>query len=157
MPVRAGQVIAGKYRVDELLGAGASGMVVAAKHLWLRYSVSLKILAAYTDGQIEGLQRQVNRARVAARLRGPHIARIRDIGITQDKMPYVATERLEGRTLEAELAEKTRLPIAEAVRWVLQACEGLAEAHAIDLEHGDLKPANLFLANTPDGDRVVIP
>ncbi len=154
MPIRAGQVIAHKYRVDELLGSGSSGLVVAAKHVWLRYPVCLKILAAYTEGQLEILERQIDRARIAMRLRGKHIARIRDIGLTQDKMPYVATELFVGKSLEHELAERERLPITEAVRIILEACEGLAEAHAIDLVHGDLKPANLFLADK-DGERIL--
>jgi hypothetical protein len=63
-------------------------------------------------------------------------------------MPYVATEALEGTTLEAELAERGAVPVQEAARWVLEACEGLAEAHAAGLVHGDLKPQNIFLARS---------
>jgi len=146
LDLRAGQTIAGKYRIEELLGSGASGVVLSARNIHLRERVALKIFASYTDGQEALLHRRVEKARVALALQGVHIARIVDIGVTEDAMPYVATEWLEGATLEEELAERERLPFDEAARWVLEACEGLAEAHAIGLVHGDLKPQNILLA-----------
>jgi serine/threonine protein kinase len=146
LDVRAGQTIAGKYRVEELIGHGPSGVVLAARNVHLREQVVLKILASYTDGQEELLQRRLKKARIASRLESAHVARIVDIGVTGDGMPYVATEALDGATLEAELAERSMLPVEEAARWVLEACEGLAEAHASGLVHGDLKPQNIFLA-----------
>ena len=150
LDVRAGQTIAGKYRVKELLGHGPSGVVLAARNVHLREQVVLKILASYTDGQEELLQRRLKKARIASRLKSEHVARIVDIGVTADGMSYVATEALDGTTLEAELAERGMLPVEEAARWVLEACEGLAEAHAAGLVHGDLKPQNIFLARSGD-------
>lgn len=146
LALRAGQTLAGKYRIEELLGSGASGIVLSARNIHLRQAVVLKILASYADGQEGLLQRRVSKARLAARLQSKHVARIVDIGVTEDAMPYVATEWLDGTTLEVELAERGQLPVEEAVRWVLEACEGLAEAHAAGLVHGDLKPQNIFLA-----------
>jgi eukaryotic-like serine/threonine-protein kinase len=144
--VRAGQAIAGKYRVEELLGCGASGVVISARNIHLREPVVLKILASYTDGQEELVRRRLRKARIATRLRSKHVARIVDIGVTEDGMPYVASEHLQGKTLEVDLEERGPLPSEEAVRWILEACEGLAEAHAMGLVHGDLKPQNVFLA-----------
>ena len=145
LDVCVGQTIAGRYRIEELLGAGASGVVFSARSGLLREQVTLKILASYTEGHEELLERRLAKARHAARLGSTHVSRILDIGITEHGMPYVATEALRGHTLEAELAERGRLPVEEAVRWTLEACEGLAEAHASGLIHGDLKPANVFL------------
>jgi serine/threonine protein kinase len=153
LAVRAGQTIAGKYRVEELLGAGASGVVISARNIHLREQVTLKILASYTDGQEELVQRRLKKARLASRLQSAHVARIVDIGVTEDGMPYVATESLEGVTLEEELAERGQLSVEEAARWVLEACEGLAEAHAAGLVHGDLKPQNIFLAQPKKAKR----
>jgi serine/threonine protein kinase len=150
LDVRAGQTIAGKYRVEELLGHGPSGVVLAARNVHLREQVVLKILASYTEGQEELLQRRLKKARIASRLKSEHVARIVDIGVTGDGMSYVATEALDGKTLEAELGERGALPVEEAARWVLEACEGLAEAHAAGLVHGDLKPQNIFLARSAD-------
>ena len=146
LAVRAGQTIAGKYRVEGLLGAGASGIVLSARSIHLREAVVLKILASYTDDQEAVVQRRMVKARLAARLQSEHVARIVDLGVTEEGMPYVASECLLGSTLEVELEERGPLPVAEAVRWVLEACEGLAEAHAMGLVHGDLKPQNVFLS-----------
>lgn len=146
LTVRAGQTVAGKYRVEALVGSGPSGVVVAARRIHLRQRVTLKILAAYTDEQQGLTERRLAKARLASRLRSSHVARIVDIGATEDGLPYVATEYSDGNTLEAELAERGRVEPDEAVRWVLEACEGLAEAHAAGLVHGDLKPQNIFLA-----------
>lgn len=150
VPVRAGQLIAGRYRVEELLGCGANAIVVTARHVHLRTPVTLKILTAYTDEQLDAVKRQVKKARIASRLKGEHVARILDIGTTEDGMPFVVTPRLEGHTLAAELETRGRIPPDEAIRWVLEACEGLAEAHAAGLVHGDLKLKNLFLAKRGD-------
>ena len=144
--VRAGQTLAGKYRIEGLVGSGASGVTFAARNVVLRTKVSLKIFASYTDAQEELLQRRITKARAASRLQSVHVARILDIGVTEDGVPYVATESFEGSTLEVELEERGRIPVEEAARWALEACEGLAEAHAAGLVHGDLKPQNLFLA-----------
>ncbi len=144
-----GDTIAGRYRVEKLLGAGSSGFVVAARHVYLRRRVTLKILTSTTNAYGRAQRRHLAVAHRAAALRGPHIARIVDTGFTEDGTPFVATERLEGRTLAQELAARTRLPAVSAVRWILQACEGLAEAHSAGIVHADLKPQNLFLAGDP--------
>ncbi|HVJ91384.1 MAG TPA: serine/threonine-protein kinase [Labilithrix sp.] len=145
-----GDTIAGRYRMEKLLGAGSSGFVVAARHVYLRRRVTLKLLASTTTAHERAQRHHLEAAHRAAALRGPHIARIVDTGFTEDGIPFIATEHLEGRTLADELAARKKLPFVEAVRWILQACEGIAEAHAAGIVHGDLKPQNLFLAGDPD-------
>jgi len=147
LTVRAGQTVAGKYRVEELLGSDASGVTLSARNVHLREPVLLKILASYTDGQAEQLERRMVKARIASRLKSPHAARVLDIGTTEDGMPYLVYEALSGKTLEEELAERGPLPVADATRWVLEACEAVAEAHTLGLVHGDLKPKNILLAD----------
>lgn len=151
MDLRAGQVVAGKYRVEKLLGSGASGVVLSARNVHLQERVAIKLLASYTDGQEELMERRLAKARLAARLSSSHVARIVDIGLTEEAMPYVATEWLDGRTLEHELAERGRIEVEQAVSWLLEACEGVAEAHAAGLVHGDLKPQNIFVATSKTG------
>src|SRR5690606_33376048 len=82
----------------------------------------------------------------------PHVARVLDTGFTEEGMPFVATEHLEGRTLFDEAKERGALPVEEAVRWIIEASEALAEAHANGIVHGDLKPQNLFLAHDAADD-----
>jgi len=146
LTVRAGHTVAGKYRVEELLRSDASGVTLAARDVHLREPVLLRILASYTEGQAEQLERRLKKARIATGLKSPHVARIVDIGTTEDGMPFFAYEALDGNTLEEELAERGPLPVADATRWVLEACEGIAEAHTLGLVHGDIKPKNIVLA-----------
>jgi len=139
-------MVAHRYRIEELVRSSPGGVVLAARHALLRKQVTLEILTAYTDAQEVHQDRRVRAARRAARLRTPHVARVVDIGLTEDAAPYIATERLVGASLAREIEERGRLPVAEACRWVLEACAGLAEAHAAGLVHGGLRPDTLFLA-----------
>lgn len=145
-PIEPGQVVAGKYRVEQLIKASPSTFVLAARHLQLRSPVIIKVFAAYTEEQGIALERRIERARAATELRGDHIAPIVEIGTTEDGMPYVATERFEGLTLEGELAARGRLPFTEAARWIVEACDGIAVAHSQGIVHGNLRPSNLLLA-----------
>lgn len=146
LQIRAGHVVAGQYAVEELVASEPSGVVLSATQTLTRRPVILHLIASYTELQVEANERRLARAKKAARLRGEHLVPIVDVGRTEDGMPYVAMDRPEGRTLDVELAERRRLPYPEAVRWILEACEGIAQAHAIGLVHGGLKPRTLLLA-----------
>ena len=148
-------ILLGKYRVTRILGEGGMGVVVEATHLELEQSVAIKLLAAHSGHEEEMLARFRNEARITARLPAEHVVRALDAGLTDEGQPYLVMEMLAGRDLDAELEARGRLPVSEAVDYVLQACEGLAEAHAIRLVHHDLKPANLFLTRTRDGEPLV--
>jgi len=150
-----GDVLAGKYRIEGLLGAGAMGKVLAATHLQLDVKVALKMMLPAAMATPESMARFLREARAAAKLKSEHVARVHDIGALDDGTPYIVMERLEGRDLGAVLAERGALPIEEAAEYVLQACEALAEAHALGIVHRDLKPANLFVTTRPDGAPVV--
>ncbi len=150
-PVSPGELIAGKYRVERVLGQGGMGIVVAALHEELGERVALKFLLgdAVTDASRAG--RFIREARAAARIRSEHVARVTDVGRLEDGAPYMVMEFLEGQDLEARLQQLGPLPVSEAVDYVLQACEALAEAHSLGIIHRDLKPANLFHVVRPDG------
>jgi serine/threonine-protein kinase len=141
-----GTVIAGKYRVERTLGEGGMGVVVEAMHLALGHRVAVKLLRAEVAQAPECKARFLREARVAARLPPEHVVQVFDVGETKEGVPYLVMELLTGRDLAQDLAMRGPLPIQEAVDYVLQACEGIAEAHAVGLVHRDLKPANLFLA-----------
>lgn len=148
-PVAIGEVLAGKYRIDRVLGQGGMGIVVAATHVHLRQKVAIKFLLKGARGDV--VARFLREARSAARLKSEHVARVLDVGELPTGSPYMVMEYLEGSDLEGVLAQRGPLPIEEAVLHVLQACEAIAEAHAAGIVHRDLKPANLFLTRTPDG------
>ncbi len=154
-PVKPGEVLAGKYKVEKILGAGAMGVVVAARHLDLQQLVALKfMLPSALPDQAAG-DRFLREAQAAGRLRGEHVARVMDFGRLDGGAPYIVMEFLEGEDLDQILNRMGPLPIEIAAAYIAQACEGMAEAHAQGIVHRDLKPQNLFLTKRPDGSPLV--
>ncbi len=149
--VREGTVLAGKYRVDRVLGAGGMGLVVAAHHMGLDSRVAIKLLLPEMLQHKDVVARFAQEARAAARITNEHVARVFDVGALEDGAPYMVMEYLDGSDLGEWLHRDGRLPVAQAVDFVLQACEGVAEAHGVGIVHRDLKPANLFCVKRSDG------
>jgi hypothetical protein len=149
--VREGEILAGKYRVEKVLGVGGMGVVVAARHLQLDEKVALKFLlpGALEDG--EAVARFVREARAAVRIKNEHVARVTDVGTLDNGAPYIVMEYLEGGDLAAWIKQRGALPVEQAVEFVLQACIAVADAHALGIVHRDLKPANLFCVMRSDG------
>jgi eukaryotic-like serine/threonine-protein kinase len=146
------QLVAGKYRVERVLGRGGVGIVVAATHVQLGQKVAIKMLLPKAMQQADALRRFEREARAAAAIGGgDHVVRVYDVGVLDSGAPYMVMEYLEGRDLSDTLEERGALPVDEAVDFILQVCEALAEAHGEGIIHRDLKPANVFLARTPDG------
>jgi serine/threonine-protein kinase len=149
-PVNPGDVLAGKYRVDKVLGAGAMGIVVAAMDLALDRKVAIKMMKPRGSVRREKEERFLREARVVAKLRSEHVVKVLDFGAFGEA-PFIVMEYLEGGDLAALLEERGVLPIEEAVRLALQACDAIAEAHAAGVVHRDIKPANLFVTTGTDG------
>jgi eukaryotic-like serine/threonine-protein kinase len=153
--VAAGDVVAGKYRVERVLGQGAMGIVVAARHEDLGQKVAIKLLHPDVSASDDGRERFLREARAAAKLESDHVARVFDVGTFGEKNAYMVMEHLEGSDLEKFLDMRGSLPIDEAVDYVLEALEALAHAHAHGMVHRDIKPSNLFLVERMDGTRRV--
>ncbi|HVH43742.1 MAG TPA: protein kinase [Labilithrix sp.] len=153
--VKPGDVIAGKYRVERLLGSGGMGYVVAARHLQLDQLVAMKFLRNDASDNPEASARFLREAKAAAKLRSENIARIHDVGTLDTGEPYIVMEHLEGKDLSAITKERLSLPPGEACEYVMQACEALAEAHALGIIHRDIKLANLFITTGPAGAPLV--
>jgi serine/threonine-protein kinase len=149
--VKQGDILAGKYRVDRVLGVGGMGVVVAATHLDLGEPRALKFMRSTALSDEEAVERFLREARASSRLKGEHVARVFDVGRLDDGAPFMVMEFLSGQDLREVLEERGQLPVGEALLYLLQACEALAEAHAQGIVHRDLKPANLFLTRRPDG------
>ncbi len=154
-PVRPGDILARKYRVDRVLGAGAMGVVVAATHVELGQVVAVKHLLTGNVVSIEQRERFLREARAAVLLKSHHVARVLDVGTDENDAPYIVMEYLEGQDLSALLKNKNKLPVGEAVEYILQACEAIGEAHAAGTVHRDLKPANMFLTEDVSGAPIV--
>ncbi|WP_437683896.1 protein kinase domain-containing protein [Sorangium sp. So ce131] len=150
-----GDVIAGKYKVEGVLGRGGMGLVVAATHLTLRQRVAIKLLLPGSALLPDAKERFLREGRLAAALRSEHCARVLDMGTLESGAPYLAMEYLQGADLGAVLRSRGGMPIAESVDLLLQAGEAIAEAHAHGIVHRDLKPSNLFLCTAADGSPLV--
>ncbi|WP_437954822.1 serine/threonine-protein kinase [Sorangium sp. So ce119] len=154
-PIAPGDILLGKYRVENVLGRGAMGLVVAARHLALDDRVAIKVLLPKYVQDADILQRFLREGRAAVRIRSRHVVRVADVGTLENGAPYMVMDHLEGKDLAAVLAESGPLPVPVAIELVLQVCEALAEAHAQGIVHRDVKPSNLFLTRNADGSPCV--
>ncbi|MEY4545339.1 MAG: hypothetical protein RL685_1534 [Pseudomonadota bacterium] len=153
--VQPGQLVAGKYRIEQTIGRGGMGVVVAALHEQLNQRVALKFLTDNAFQQPEAVSRFVREARAAVQIQSEHVARVMDVGTLDSGAPYMVMEYLRGRDLKDVSTRRGPLPVTEAVDFVLQACDAVAEAHSLGIVHRDLKPSNLFLTERPDGTPLV--
>jgi serine/threonine protein kinase len=153
LPDQAGDVIAGKYRIERVIGEGGMGVVYAARHVDLDELYAIKLMRTEGDdaGDAEQSKRFLREARACARLRGEHVARVHDVGKLDDGTPYMVMEHLTGVDLRKLFKQKGPLPVGEVVEYLLQTCEAIEEAHANGIIHRDLKPANLFLTRRSNG------
>src|ERR1700722_19335752 len=133
-----GALLAGKYRIERVLGRGGMGVVYAAQHELLCQRVAVKLLLSEMATSPEGLQRFINEARAAAHLDSEHVARVMDIGTLENGLPFMVLEYLEGGDLGQLLVARGQLPVQDVVDYTLQACEALAHAHAAGIIHRDI-------------------
>jgi serine/threonine-protein kinase len=156
LPVGPGDVVAEKYVVERVLGAGGMGAVLLAHHRELGQRFAIKVQLRSVIRSKDATARFLQEARAASRLSSPNAVRVVDLGTLPDGSPFLAMEYLEGVDLDVHLARcGGRLSVKEAVRTALDVCDALAEAHALGIIHRDLKPSNLFLASRPVGRPLV--
>jgi serine/threonine-protein kinase len=147
--IKPGDVIAGKYRVRAILSR-SRGFLVEAFHTEFDQRVAIRVLspALVDDKEVERFRRE---ARTLAKLESEHVARIVDVGKTQDGAFFFARQYLEGQDLAATLKQRGALPLNEAVLYVLQAAEAVAECHANSILLRELQPSHLFLTQRLGG------
>lgn len=149
--VQEGEVLAGKYRIEKILGSGGMGVVVAAYHIHLEDKVAIKFLLPDALAKEEVVSRFAREARAAVKIKSEHVARVLDVGTLETGAPYMVMEYLDGTDLSAWVQQRGALPIEQAVEFILHACEAIADAHSLGIIHRDLKPANLFCVRRSDG------
>jgi serine/threonine-protein kinase len=149
-----GEVIAGDYRLREVLAVGGSGTVYRAEQLSHGRGVALKLMhAEHPEGDAER-QRFSREASVLQELEHPHVVRVVGHGHTGDGIPFLVFPLLEGRTLEERLESEGALDWSETGRLILQVLAALDRAHGLDIVHRDIKPANIFLCPSVIGENV---
>ena len=152
-----GDVIAGKYRVDSILGTGGMGKVFGATHLDLGQKVAIKVLTVQQDDsrREEARERFIREGRATAALVSDHVVRVYDVGTLDTGAPFMVMEALRGQDLAHTVQRGGPLPIELAADCVRQAAEAIACAHHEGIVHRDLKPSNLFLTKRSDGTPLV--
>jgi serine/threonine protein kinase len=155
MPFQPGDVVAGKYEINDLIGTGGMGFVFSATHVELGEKVALKFLRPECTTNEELVGRFAREARASVKIKSEYVARVFDVGTLPDGVPFIVMEYLEGKDLFEVVREQGPLPIKVAVEYVMQACEALAVAHANGVVHRDIKPENLFLTQRAQGMDIV--
>src|SRR5262245_41298439 len=123
--VKQGDIVAGKYRVERVLGKGGMGVVFAVTHVERHVSRALKLLRPAALGDAEAVERVIREARASLSLKGEHVAQVYEVGSLKTGAPYMVMEYLEGTDLGAVLKARGALPPAEAAGYLVQACEAL--------------------------------
>jgi serine/threonine protein kinase len=154
-PGTPGEILAGKYRIEAVIGVGGMGRVVKAHHLYLQQPVAIKILLPQMVESQSTVARFLREAQSTVKLRSEHIARVIDVGTMSDNTPFIVMEFLEGFDLNQILRHHGPQMAQPVVDLILQACEGLAEAHSVGIIHRDIKPSNFFITRRPDGSNLL--
>src|SRR3954451_22101671 len=132
----------GHYRITAKLGAGGMGEVFLAEDTRLERKAAIKFLPADMAASPERRQRFLNEARAASALNHPHVCVVYDVGETEDGLPFIAMEVVEGQARDAR-AKQVPLKISKIVEIAVQVADALDAAHTRRLQHRDIKPANL--------------
>jgi serine/threonine-protein kinase len=148
-----GATVAGRYRIENLLGEGGYGAVYEATQLNLGRRVALKLMHPSVVAQPEALARFEREVQLAQQLSHPNVVRLFDFGSAEalwpggPPVPFIVFELLVGRSLDREIAVSGPLPVARVARIAQQVLKALMEAHGLGIVHRDIKPANIFLAD----------
>lgn len=144
-------VIAGKYRLAEQLGVGASGAVWSAKRLTDGAEVAIKLLRTALAQDPRATDRLRREAQALGLSWHPHVVEVLDDGLLSSGVAFLVTELLSGETLAQRIRRLGRLEKPEVAQWALQATDALMAIHGAGIIHRDVKPENLFLHSGTSG------
>lgn len=150
-----GQLISGRYRVEQCLGRGAMGEVYRATHTLMAKTVAIKVLRAQLEHRDDLVERFRREAQAAAHIDHPNICAASDFGQMDDGTFFLVIEFLEGRTLEEYIEAQAPIGARRTVEIATQIASGLSRAHELDVIHRDLKPENIMLAAREGGGELV--
>jgi serine/threonine protein kinase/CheY-like chemotaxis protein len=151
-----GHVLAGKYRLEALIGSGAFGSVYRARHVELEHDVAVKVLQTAAGRSPEALARFKREGIAACRVKHPNAVTVTDFGVTDGGAAFLVMELLEGHGLEEEIQRSGCMSPRRCAEVLSPLCGALAEAHAAGIVHRDVKPANVFLHRTARGEVVKV-
>jgi len=146
-----GRLVGGRYILEAPIGRGGMGEVWRARHTTLASPVAIKFLHAASAASESSRRRFLTEAQVTANLKTKHAVQVFDFGVTDDGLPFLVMELLEGETLERRIAREGRLPIGETARILRKAARALDRAHQLGIVHRDFKPENVMLVEDEEG------
>lgn len=150
-PLSPGAVLRATYKIEHLIAVGGMGAVYEARHMRLGRRVAIKVLVGDGDWSSGLVTRLRQEAEIVAHLEHPHIVQVVDVDETDEGVPYLVMEYLEGETLATRLEREGALSVVEALRITSDIASALAQVHARGIVHCDLKPGNIFLVRV-DGE-----
>jgi eukaryotic-like serine/threonine-protein kinase len=143
-----GEVVEGKYEVQQILGTGAMGAVIKAHHLLRKVPVALKFVSPSILGQKDVIERFLNEGVASSKIDSEHVVKVFDVSKLPSGVPYLVMEYLEGEDLYRLMRREGKpfLPdLSRAIHFTLQILRGLQAAHRVGIVHRDMKPANCFI------------
>lgn len=143
-----GKVLAGRYKIESIIGHGGFGYVYRATHLSLDIPIAIKVMHSHIKNDVEKLRRFENEAKVLAKIESSHVVKTMDYGLSP--VAFIVMEFVQGSTMDKMLADKS-VTVSELLAIFQQVCSGLKAAHSIGLVHRDLKPSNIMISKKEDG------
>ena len=138
---------AGKYQVVRVLGQGGMGTVFEGRHIRTGHRVAIKVLGSSLVHHPDLVKRFEREARACGALTSANAVKVHDIDTTHEGTPYIVMELLAGTDLAGVLTREGAQSVGRSTRWLLDACEAIAEAHTLGIVHRDVKPSNIFVAD----------
>lgn len=154
----AGKVVAGKYKIEGLLGEGGMAQVFRAVHMGLDRPVVIKLMHSSMPSMDTAMKRFEQECKVTAKLDHPNIVSVFDVGTLEGRRPFLVMEFIQGESLRDYLDRETSMTVKDATTVMIQVCSGLSEAHERGIVHRDLKPENIMLrerSDRPDWVKIV--
>jgi tRNA A-37 threonylcarbamoyl transferase component Bud32 len=149
-----GQILDGKYKIVEFLGAGGMSTVYKARHIVLDKILALKLLQPHLLGNARFVQRFQREAQSMARMQHPNLLTVHECGFLEG-VPFLLLDFVDGKGLDVLIQERARLSVGQMLAIVLQVAEGLINAHDNGIVHRDIKPANIMISESVKGRELV--
>jgi tRNA A-37 threonylcarbamoyl transferase component Bud32 len=151
-----GALVRGKYRILAKVGQGGMGAVYKALHLAFDELRALKVISTELVTDELFVKRFKHEAVITRKLQHPHAVRVEDIDEAEDGRPFIVMEYIEGRSLKKLIQDEGPLPVPRVCTIIKQAASALDAAHHLGMVHRDIKPDNIVLVETPEGEQAKV-
>lgn len=149
-----GQILDGKYKIVEYIGAGGMSTVYKARHIVLDKILALKLLQPHLLGNARFVQRFQREAQAMARMQHPNLLTVHECGFLEG-VPFLLLDFIDGKSLDVLVRERSRLSVGQMITIILQVADGLINAHDNGVVHRDIKPANIMISENVKGRELV--